>query len=705
MKRYCRVTAVVVMISAIAAASWAEDAVRGWRGNWTGRFPEATPVTTWAYAPKSPAHGLKYQARKPKEGDTGADAKLVYTGDVAHWLTLGPFTAKDSAAALDESFAGDEAQLQPDAGDKLGEQAWTLLEPVDYRDNFTPAEIKKNVYGPYSLGWLSRPVKLPGKGANQVGYAHAYLYAQTAGQALLIVNHADGMKAWVNGKEVYREVRKNENFYFYEMDIALTRLMVFEPCARFEVTLDKGWNRLLLKLARKDGAPQFNLRVTAPEGTPYESKNVRWAAPMPSWSNATPVVVGDRIFVTSEPDELICVNRADGKVLWRRVNTVYDTLSDAEKASNPLFKEIEPIAAELAKGASADRGTVLRAKMREILAKIDKEKYVPVTEQGHISAIGYACPTPVSDGKRVYAFFAPGVVVCYDLDGNRRWIANVMDLGRARSKDGHLVETSPNCASPVLVDGRFIVFKGWFRAFDALTGQVAWDTGQISKEFDMSHGGVPEQFCAQSCVPVRVDGVGYVLGFRGRLLRASDGKVTTVATLTPHVYCTPVVDGNVAYIFGAFKCELSAEGGEVKAKPIAGIEGVSQFTVSSPLVHDGLIYALNAEGILIVTDAATCRIIYSQRLDMWPLFHFNAIGAVPSVALGGKHVYLMDNLGTTIVIEPGRAFKQVALNRIDTLTRPPWPLNTMERFEASPVFDRDEMFVRGHAQLYCIGSR
>ena len=43
------------------------------------------------------------------------------------------------------------------------------------------------------------------------------------------------------------------------------------------------------------------------------------------------------------------------------------------------------------------------------------------------------------------------------------------------------------------------------------------------------------------------------------------------------------------------------------------------------------------------------------------------------------------------------------VNRIDTLTRPPWPLCTMERFEASPVFDRDEMFVRGHEQLYCLG--
>ncbi len=717
MKRSLIAAAVVV---AIASGLNAEDEVRGWRGNWTGRFPEATPVTTWAYYPKSPAYALRYQAARPKPGDDGSAAKLVYVGDIAHWLTLGPFTAKDPAsqgsavaspaAALDESFIGDETKIEPDAGDKVGELAWTLLVPVDYRDNFTPEEIHKQRYGPYALGWMDRPVKLPGKGANPVAYAHAYLFARSAGKALFLFDHADGMKAWVNGKEVYREAQGKVSYgNLYAVDVSLTRLTLPEPCARFEATLEKGWNRLLVKVARKDGAPHLSLRVTAPEGVSYESKNVRWATPLPSWSNSTPVVLGDRIFVTSEPDELLCVSRADGKILWRRANTIFDALTDAEKASNPLFKEIEPLAAELAKGVDADRGTALRARMREIFLKIDKEKYAPVTEQGHISAIGFACATPVSDGKRVWAFFAPGVVVCYDVGGARQWIANVMDLGRARSKDGHLVEPSPNCASPVLLGGKLILFKGWFRAFDALTGKVAWDTGQISKAFDMSHGGVPLQFCSQSCVPARIAGVDYLIGMWGQFIRASDGKVMTAPPYEPtaavNIYCTPVVEGSFAYLFGVSKFELSSEGGEVRMKRLGGIEGASQFTVSSPLVHDGLVYSLNAEGTLNVADAGTGRLVYSKRLDMWPLFHFNAIGATPSVALGGKYVYLMDNLGTTIVIEPGREFKQVALNRIDTLMQMPWPLSPMERFEASPVFDKDEIFLRGHANLYCIGQK
>ena len=148
MKHGFRTSVVVIVLSSLASGAWAEDEVRGWRGNWTGRFPEATPVTTWSYAPKSPAHGLRYQAARPKPGDDGSSAKLVYVGDIAHWLVLGPFTAKDPTAALDESFVGDETKLQPDAGDAAGGQAWTLLEQTDYRDNFTPKEIGRSTGAP-----------------------------------------------------------------------------------------------------------------------------------------------------------------------------------------------------------------------------------------------------------------------------------------------------------------------------------------------------------------------------------------------------------------------------------------------------------------------------------------------------------------------------------------------------------------------------
>jgi outer membrane protein assembly factor BamB len=416
-----------------------------------------------------------------------------------------------------------------------------------------------------------------------------------------------------------------------------------------------------------------------------------------------PILVGDRVFVTSEPADLVCVDKRDGKILWRRTHTIYDAISAEDRARNPLFKEIEPIAAELAKGVDADRCTVLLRQMTEILTKIDKEKY-SWTSYGHASAMGYATATPVSDGQSVYAFFAPGVVVCYDLDGNRRWIQNVLDLGIAPTKDGKMHWPTPNTASPALVGDKLILFKGWFRAFDKRTGKVAWDTGNLSKEFDSSHGDIPRYFCASSVVPFTLDGQGFVMGFWGRILRASDGKVMADPVLTEHIYSTPVIEGDTAYVWGNQKYRMTLDGDRVVRKGLGGIEGMQQWTVSSPLLRDGLIHALQSHGELTVVDAETLKPVYTRRLDMWPLYHYNAIGAVPSVALGGKHVFLMDNQGTAVVLSPGRTFKQVGYNCLRASMRHPWPLTTLERTQSAPIFDGKLIYIRGERNVYCIGE-
>jgi outer membrane protein assembly factor BamB len=704
MKKLVAVASLILALGSWAAAADKPDSsIVGWRGNWTGRFPDATPVTNWSIKPDSPVADLKYQAARPAKDDNGANARDVWGGDVAHWLTLTGFNAKDPRTALDEAFVPDEAALQPAEGDKVVGQEWKLEEQLDYKDGFTPERIRKNHGGPYSLGFSTRFYVLEGKGANTVGYAHTYLFAQSSGKIAMQVSHEDGMKVWVNGKEVYKTDKAFRNFHHYEVDHSLRDLTVPTPAPRFDVELQKGWNRVLLKLARKEDAARYTVRFVAPADVKYKTTNVRWISPMPAWSNSTPIVVGDKIFVTSEPDELVCVNRADGKILWRRPNTLYDATPEPERAKNPIFKEIAPLAAELAKGVDANRGTVLRHQITALLKKVDPEMY-NWTSDAHIPAIGYTCPTPVSDGKFVYAFLTPGVAVCYDLNGNRQWIQNVMDLGLAKTKGGKWHHPTPNSASPALIGDKFILFKGWFRAFDKMTGKLAWDTGNVTTEFDGSHGNIPFYYSPQSVVPFRLDGTDMVMGFWGRTLRASDGKVMSGPVTTPHVYNTAVIDGDIAYIWGAEKVQMKLEGDKVEIKKLGHIEGTHQFTVSSPLLHDGLIYAMDSHGEVVVIDANTLKQVYRKKLDMWPLFHFNAIGATPSVALGGKHIYLIDNQGVCVVIEPGRTFKQVAYNRIDTMMQHPWPLTTRERIEASPVFDGQDLFIRGEKNLYCIGK-
>ena len=685
--------------------------VTGWRGDWTGRFPDATPVTSWSVKPKSPAWGLRYQAPRPAKDDAGASAKEVWAGDIPCWLVLSGLNAKDAATAIDESFLPDEAAAEPAEGDKVGDRAWEMLALPDYRDGVRdPVNQKKQQHGPYNLGcWPfgARFVTLSGSGVNQVAYAHSYLYAQSTGTACFILNHEDGLKAWVNGKEVYKELRKSRNFGTYELANSINEFTVPFPAPRFNVELRKGWNRVLFKVARKAGSGGFTLRITAPADVEYEMKNVLWATKMPDWSWSSPIVVKDRVFVTSEPDELVCVDRNTGKILWRRVSTIFDTVSDEERARNPAFKEIEPLAAELAKGVDKDAGTVLRRKIYDLLTKIDARKYAR-GENPHIPAVGFTFPTPASDGEAVYAQFHPGVLASYDLDGNRRWIASTLDLGYSVCEDGKKWVHAPyGCCSPAIIGDKLIVLKGWFRAFDRKTGKVAWDTGPINKDFWKGEGGVPNFNCPQSVVPGRVGNVDFVMGFQGCLVRASDGKVMGLPThhVSLHQFATPVIDGDTAYEWGIQKYKLTVDGDEIKRQNAGHAPSGSAMNCPSPLLHEGLVYCLSAAGVLGVYEAETSKLVYRQQLEMTPLCHYNANGATPSVALGGKHVYLMDNQGTCVVVETGRTFKQVACNRIDTMMQHPFPLTTIERFEGSPVFDGKCMFIRGERNLYCIGAK
>ena len=146
-------------------------------------------------------------------------------------------------------------------------------------------------------------------------------------------------------------------------------------------------------------------------------KNILWSADI-GRGQSSAVVADQRVFITAEPNVLICLDAATGKELWRQTHK----LSELPAALN-------------AKGP----------------------------EQS--SEYGDATPTPVSDGKSVWVFFGTGVVACYDLDGKRRWI-NWFEFKRTT--------TYARTPSPVLVGERLLVHFGPLVCLDAATGKLLW---------------------------------------------------------------------------------------------------------------------------------------------------------------------------------------------------------------------------------------
>ena len=99
---------------------------------------------------------------------------------------------------------------------------------------------------------------------------------------------------------------------------------------------------------------------------------------------------------------------------------------------------------------------------------MNADKYTPETPPD----VGFSGFTPSSDGRFIYTWFGDGVAACFDLEGNRRWIR--MDH-RAMVEHGF-------SSSPLLIDGKFVVFMRDLMAFDAKSGALLWKTPLVEAD-------------------------------------------------------------------------------------------------------------------------------------------------------------------------------------------------------------------------------
>src|SRR5689334_6228151 len=85
-------------------------------------------------------------------------------------------------------------------------------------------------------------------------------------------------------------------------------------------------------------------------GGGYAARGILWATPMPNGGVSCPIVVGNRVFVTAEPSDLICVDKASGQILWIRSNPAHEALTPEQRKANPAIDDkLTPLSAALAK--------------------------------------------------------------------------------------------------------------------------------------------------------------------------------------------------------------------------------------------------------------------------------------------------------------------------------------------------------------------
>ena len=422
---------------------------------------------------------------------------------------------------------------------------------------------------------------------------------------------------------------------------------------------------------RGDGTGRFP-ETQPPTEWSKKSENILWTAEIPS-GYSSPVRLshpdGDRIFLTGEPSEVLCLDAESGETLWQksagyvealgeaeaeRIDSVYAKLNEEKRAISKVYDALR----------KSDPDSPKLDKFKQERKEIDKrrkefEKQFPPEKRG---GARNAAATVVCDGERVFAVFGTGIVAAFTVDGDRLWIKHteVPQQGFGHS------------ASPVIAGGQLIVHIQHLVAYDPVTGSQRWQA-DVRAKFG-------------SPVITKIDGEEIVVTPSGALVVAKTGRVLAEKQFQMSENSPLIHEGRL----------FAHESGSVKAFQLPNsldepfeleqlweAKGARDQRMASAIYHDGLLYAGGRRGIMDVIDAETGKLVYRERLEIGELF--------PSPVFAGGLVFFSGKNGKTLVLKPGREFEEVALNESD-------------RFSSSLIFSGKRLYLRADRRLHCIGE-
>jgi outer membrane protein assembly factor BamB len=411
---------------------------------------------------------------------------------------------------------------------------------------------------------------------------------------------------------------------------------------------------------------------TYPDAVPptdWGDSRVLWKTKLPGHSFGSPTLVGDRIFVVSDPAELLCINRADGTILWQRSHPL-EAFADAATGTKVsaefvrLKAEQDRLRRELGKARDdAARKAEIQKQTRVVEADLGElTKKYPAPPALFRRASGNSAATPVSDGKRVWAVFGNGIVCAYTTAGDKLW--------------HKYVEPSPlgfgHSSSPVLIDGKVLVHFKDLVALDAGTGEEVWRVALSPQH--------------ASSVPARVGTTPVVVSPSGAVVRVADGKVLLRNGSLHSSECTSVLhDGTLYVCHGKARAvRLVAAGDDaIRLEQLWESRITGGRRTPSSVIHGRHLYAVTTDGKLDVLDVKTGQSLYQERLNIGEVY--------ASATAAGSYIFFGGTRGKAVAIKPGEEYQPMARTQV-------------EGFGSSPVFSGQRLYLRTQKHLYCIGK-
>jgi outer membrane protein assembly factor BamB len=374
------------------------------------------------------------------------------------------------------------------------------------------------------------------------------------------------------------------------------------------------------------------------------NENVRWRTPLPERGNSTPVIWGDRVFVTQAVEKehdrlLMCFDRKTGKLLWKSGATYAD--KEPTHSTNP-----------------------------------------------------YCSASPVTDGQIVVASFGSAGLYTYDFSGKELWHR---DFGKQHHIWG-------NAASPVIYKDICILNVGpgertFLVAVDKKTGQEKWRAAEPGGHFGEGKPGDDNRniWIGSWTTPIIIQEGGQprlIMNWPNRVASlepATGREVWTCRGLNPLVYTSPLHADDIIVAMGGFNGSALAVktggSGDVTDTHRLWQHPKTKQRIGSGVIAREHIYILNDPGVAECFELRTGKSVWEERLkgparaDSWS-----------SMVLAGSRIYISNQGGDTFVLEASPSFKTIATNSL------------REPIFSSVAVSDGNLFLRTHKALWCIGA-
>ncbi len=380
----------------------------------------------------------------------------------------------------------------------------------------------------------------------------------------------------------------------------------------------------------KSNAPSFRgpfgNGVYFQKGTPVEwdatsGKNVIWKTPVPKKGYNSPIIWGNKIFLSGadqESREVYCFERSSGKLLWKQ--------------------------------------------------SVDKIQGSPAAPPKVTEDTGFSAPSLTTDGNRVYAMFANGDIICFDMEGARIWARNLglpdNHYGHASSlvmwKDKLYVQYDTNKSRKLL-------------GLNASTGQTIWETIRKGKISWASP--ILAEIGGKFQVVLSTDPM--VAGYN-----TETGKeLWSVDCMSGEVGPSPASGGGLIFAANEY-AKLVAIDPSKNTKVWESDEFLPE--VASPVTANGFLFVATSYGVLACYDAKSGTKFWSKE---------DGPGYYSSPVIADNKLYIYDTAGKMRVYEVAKEEKLLGTG------------NAGEKVTTTPAFKEGRMYLRTPKFLYCVGKK